>query len=257
MNEYTFNWTLTPALEVEYAVAVSPFTVIANNRTVTLTTKADAVDESALIEQSGAVARNVARSLSYALQKRFEVSYGGYSVRQPGGGIAICPATAAATATASGSADYEMRDLAGNVVDSSAMQRDRERQATEQRVSDLARRAARDVNLRDMLDHWERYVADPEGRLHPLYDILQVAETLHAGKNARGKAAVALNMVEKDLDELGRISNDPTVLNGRHPGKSLGPHRIATEAEVATCERVARAMIENYAAKIVVYQSAT
>ncbi len=108
-------------------------------------------------------------------------------------------------------------------------------------------RAAIDANLRDLLDHWSRYAADPDGRLHPLYDVLQVVERLNGG---RKEAAAALNMTKSELDDLGRISNDPTVLNGRHPGKSPSPHRIATEGEVNTCERVARAVIANYAATV-------
>jgi hypothetical protein len=108
-----------------------------------------------------------------------------------------------------------------------------------------------------MLDHWARYAADPEGRLHPLYDVLQVAERLYAApreprKKRHQKIASALGMSSADLDALGDLTNNPTVLNGRHPGAAPGPHRIATDAEVATCERVARAIIENYAAKIVV-----
>jgi hypothetical protein len=79
--------------------------------------------------------------------------------------------------------------------------------------------------------------------------VLQVAERLYG---SRKRAAAALNILDPELSDLGRISNDPTVLNGRHPGRALGPHRIATEAEVATCERVARAIIETYAAKIVI-----
>jgi hypothetical protein len=100
-----------------------------------------------------------------------------------------------------------------------------------------------------MLQHWSRYVAAVEGRLHPLYDVLQVAERLYGG---RKQAAAALNVREVDLRDLGRISNDPTVLNDRHPGRAQGPHRIATEAEVKTCERVARALIENQRAKTVI-----
>jgi hypothetical protein len=82
------------------------------------------------------------------------------------------------------------------------------------------------------------------------YDVLQVAEELYRG---RKNAALALKMSEADLRDLGRISNDPSVLNGRHPGRALGPHRVATESEVKTCERVARAIIENQASKAAVY----
>jgi hypothetical protein len=112
-----------------------------------------------------------------------------------------------------------------------------------------------------MLDHWTRYAADPEGRLAPLYDVLQVAERRFAEtrkppkkrrtSKRREKIASHLIMSAADLDALGDITNDIELLNGRHPGASSA-HRTATEAEVATCERVARAIIEKYAAKIIV-----
>lgn len=110
------------------------------------------------------------------------------------------------------------------------------------------RRAAIDLNLREMLGRWSTYVADPEGRLHPLYDVLQLVERIYGD---RRKAASALSVSYADLTDLGRISNDPTVLNGRHPGRSPGPHRISTEAEANTCERVVKAIIESYESKIV------
>src|SRR5439155_22845468 len=104
-------------------------------------------------------------------------------------------------------------------------------------------------NLPGMLEHRTRYTSATDGRLHPLYDVLQVIERLYRG---RKKAAKALNMTCAELDALARINNDPNVLNGRHPGNSPGPHRTASEAEVNTCERVARAIIDNYAAKIAI-----
>jgi hypothetical protein len=51
---------------------------------------------------------------------------------------------------------------------------------------------------------------------------------------------------------LGDLTNDSTLLNGRHPGRSSGPHRIAIESEGNTCGRITRTITENYAAKIVV-----
>ena len=120
--------------------------------------------------------------------------------------------------------------------------------ALQRRILDRTKRAAFESNLRDMLGHWSRYIADPEGRLHPLYDVLQVAERVYGD---RRRAASALNISYSGLSDLGRISNDPSVLNGRHPGKSPRPHRIATKDEVGICERVVKAIIEKYESKII------
>jgi hypothetical protein len=58
--------------------------------------------------------------------------------------------------------------------------------------------------------------------------------------------------LSSNFPKLGDLTNDEELINGRHSGASPGPHRVATEGEVATCERVARAIIDSYAAKIVV-----
>ena len=242
MNKYTFFWTISPSATVEYADTIPPFDVVIGRDTITLTTRAKSADAQ-LIDQANEVAHDVARSLSYEHSSRFDVAYGGYEEEAPTGSksahvVARIPAISVMLA----SAEFEVRDSDGNVINSSAIQR-------RKRLTTLTRRVILDPNLRDMLDHRSRYASDPDGRLHPLYDVLQVVERLYRG---RKNAAKALNMTFDELDALARISNNPYVLNGRHPGESPGPHRTASEAEVNTCERVARAIIDNYAAKIAV-----
>ena len=252
MNTYTLYWDIAPAAaDGEYVLKVPPFDVLVRKGTLALTATADTADEQRLRAQAAEVAYSLARSLSYEHGKRFTVLYTGDLVVLPNEQRRLS-ATAQITcqpAVSLGNVGIEVRDAAGNVIDSPALRRERAEQAMRQRVALQATRAVRDANLRDMLDHWSRYAADLDGRLHPLYDVLQVAERLYG---SRKKAAAALNILDADVSDLGRISNNPTVLNGRHPGAAPGPHRIATEAEVKTCERVAQAIIENYAAKIVV-----
>jgi hypothetical protein len=255
MNKYTFIWTISPSATVEYADTIPPFDVVIGKNTITLTTKTSSA-HAQLIDQANEVAHAVARSLSYEHRSRFDVAYGGYEAEDPTGsksksGYAIVGRLPAISITIG---TVEVRDSDGNVIDSSAIRR-------QKRLTTLTRRAILDPNLRDMLDHWSRYASDPDGRLHPLYDVLQVVERKYGRAKAakprkipktREQAAKALKMKPADLDELGKISNDPNLLNGRHPGQSPGPHRTASGAEVNTCERVARAIIDNYAAKIAI-----
>jgi hypothetical protein len=170
------------------------------------------------------------------LGKRFEVEYQGRDVVRDTGQqtVAFC-------------LRIKVKPAADETADTDALERERE--TVHRNLADLTIRASLDPNLRDMMEHWRRYAGDPDGRLHPLYDVLQAVERLYGD---RRNAASALNVSYADLNDLGRISNDPTVLNGRHPGKSLGPHRVATETEVKTCERVAQALIAKQAAKITV-----
>jgi hypothetical protein len=242
MNKYTFFFTISPSATVEYTDTIPPFDVVIGKDRIALTTRANSADPQ-LIDQANEVAHDVARSLSYDHSSRFDVAYGGYEEETPTGSKnAYVIARMPAMSMMIGTAEFEVRDSEGNVIDSSAIQR-------RKRLTTLTRRAILNPNLRDMLDHRSRYASDPDGRLHPLYDVLQVVERLYGG---RKEAAKALNMTHGELDALAKITNDPNVLNGRHPGNSPGPHRIASEVEVNTCERVARAIIDNYAAKIAV-----
>jgi hypothetical protein len=235
MNKYTFNFKITPGVDVDYVFPVPPFDATLRDTTLALKVTADAADEQRLAEQADQTARRIARSLSYQLAGGFRVTSQGRHVLRDSGQQSV---TVSFNVTVR-PADFEAREAAER----------RERQAAQARIVDLARRETIDATLRDMLEHWSRYAADPDGRLHPLYDVLQVVERLYGG---RREAAVALKLKEADLKELGRISNDPTVLNARHPGRAQGPHRVASDAEVKTCERVARALIEHQAAKTVI-----
>jgi len=258
LNKYTLYWNIAPAADGEYGLVVPPFDVLVRRDTLALTATADAADEQRLRTHADKVAQNLARSLSFESGKRFTIYYTGDLVVLPNGQRRLSATAQIINVAPSVSASsFEVRDAAGNVIDGSALRREREQRAMQQRVAAQAMRAAKDANLRDMLDHWARYVADPEGRLHPLYDVLQVVERLYAAPRDRRKTrheriASTLNMSATDLDALGNITNDPTVLNGRHPGASQGPHRIASPLEVATCECIARTIIENYAATIVI-----
>ncbi len=235
MNKYAFNFRITPGVDVQYAFSFPPFDATVREATLALVATADAADEQRLTEQADQTARSIARSLSYQLTDGFRVTSQGRHILRDSGQQSV---TFTANVTVR-PADFEARQAAEKS----------ERQAAQSRIADLARRETNDSDLRDMLEHWSRYAADREGRLHPLYDVLQVVERLNGGRKG---AAAALNVSEADLRDLGRISNDSTVLNGRHPGRAQGPHRIATEAEVETCERVARALIERQAAKTVI-----
>jgi hypothetical protein len=237
MNRYTFTFRITPEPPVGYASVVPPFDLHVSGTVLALKVTADAADERQLRERAEQAARNFAASLSYILAERFEIQYQSRHVVLATGQQSI----SATVKFEVRPADFEER--------AASEKRERERKAAQQHIADLTRRGMIDANLQAMLERWSRYIADPERRLNPLYDVLEIAERLYGG---RRNAAVALSVSEADLNDLGRISNDSAVLNGRHPGKSPGPHRIATEFERTTCERVARALIESQAAKTVI-----
>jgi hypothetical protein len=173
------------------------------------------------------------KSLSYELSERFMVEYQGRDVIRDTGQQSVAFSLHISVKPAPQEIDPSTLEV--------------ERQHAQERIVDLAKREALNPALQDMLEPWRRYKGDSDGRLHPLYDVLQVAERLYGD---RKQVSAALNISLAKLSELGRITNDPMVLSGRHPVRVQGPHRIASEVEISTCEHVARALIENQAAKI-------
>jgi hypothetical protein len=236
MDKYSFKFGIAPGVDGEYKLTLPPFRVTLREKTLALGVSAETADEHRLREQANQVAHDLARSLSYEMGKRFTVEYHGQDVMRGSGQQSVA-------------FRYRITVLPAAIEAADSTDLERERQEVQQRILDRTRREAIDVNLRDMMEHWRRYTSDTDGRLHPLYDVLQVVERLYGGRKG---AASALSMSDADLSDLGRISNDPTVLNGRHPGRVQGPHRTATEHEVKTCERVARAIIEKQAAKVAI-----
>lgn len=111
----------------------------------------------------------------------------------------------------------------------------------------LAEKARRDPALQQMLDFIGKFRTDSEKKLAPLYDILQTVERQFCG---RDNAASALGLQAADLNELGRIANDPTIRTSRHSGKSTGAQRAITNKELADCMQVAEAIIRAYAAQV-------
>lgn len=81
MNTYTFNWSLAPNVPEEYAMSIPPFEGVVRDNTLTLATSADSADEASLREKADQLAHDIARSLGFCLRTRFDVAYGGYSVR--------------------------------------------------------------------------------------------------------------------------------------------------------------------------------
>ena len=107
--------------------------------------------------------------------------------------------------TAAGELGFELRDADGNVIDSSEMRCRTERERQQHRNIFIASRACNDPALAQMIEYRRKYVRDPFGRLHHLYDILEVAKRKYGG---RQQAAKALGISDGDLAALGRIAND-------------------------------------------------
>jgi hypothetical protein len=246
VNKYTFYWTIEPAFgHDEYSVAIPPFEVAIRDRSIVFMVFGEPGKEGELRLESERLAPALTKSLSFQRGERFKASYASHEIDTPTGRQIFV--SGRIDAKASASAELTAHDEYGNIVNSSEMQRVIQRETQEDKIGMLTMRAASDRVLQEMLGHWERYAGDLEGRLHPLYDLLEVAERVYHGRTG---TANVLGIRTSDLNKLARITNDDGILNGRHPGKTPGPHQVASEDEVNTCERIARLIIESYVSRI-------
>ena len=109
----------------------------------------------------------------------------------------------------------------------------------------LADKARRSASMQRMLNWQTVFYADPEKKLAPLFDIVELVEAEYGGESG---AAQALGISRKALEKVKRVANDGTIRTARHPGKSSGTLRDITAEELAHCVRTAEAIIRSYAA---------
>jgi hypothetical protein len=249
MKEYVFRWPLEPPGVVTDEFSVDPggpLVVSVRGDRIEIRAWAIENEKEQLQQQATALASNLANTLGVqyhaAIKLRPPVAET-YHV-EPGSLRKDVEGSIGINAGASMTAALGALDASGNVIDSPEMRREEQRRQTRRRSLHLAARACEDPALREMLQYRAQYESDPLGRLHHLYDILQVAERVHQG---RKEAADKLHLPKDDLGELARIANNPNLTNARHPGESPR-HYPASAEETATCERVADAIIDAQAA---------
>jgi hypothetical protein len=98
-----------------------------------------------------------------------------------------------------------------------------------------------------MLGFIAEFRVDPEKKLAPLYNILEIVEAEFRSEKG---AAQALGVSRKAMKKVKRITNDPTIRTARHPGKNAQTLRDTTPAELSECERTAEEIIRAYAKQI-------
>ena len=111
-------------------------------------------------------------------------------------------------------------------------------------IINLSEKARRSPPLQKILDMQSRFYADPEKRLAPLFDIVELVETEFRGEAG---AAKALGVGRKALEKLKRIANDPTIRTARHPGQAVGVLREITPEELNDCVQTTGMVVHGYA----------
>lgn len=138
-----------------------------------------------------------------------------------------------------GTADFVVKDAAGNVV------RDTKKERIDHR-KDLANTAAsmvEDAVASSILRSYAAAVNDPANELVHLYEI---RDALAAHFGGEKPAITALGITSAQWSTLGRLANEEPLRQGRHRGKKLGALREATREELEQARATARALIEGY-----------
>jgi hypothetical protein len=116
-----------------------------------------------------------------------------------------------------------------------------------ERMSELllfADTSAKNDTLRRMSDYILEYNADPDKKLAPLFDIIELATEVFGHEH---KAATSLGVGLQRMKDATNVMNDATIRSGRHRGQEPGCQREPTPAEVHLCETVAQQILSEYA----------
>jgi len=238
--KYEFCWSaLPPQAGRHWKLTVEGFEIEMATDRITATIESAMDTEDKLRGRAENIVDNLARATRFQENIDLVVTFK-HVTRISSSGSEIALAVGAAMTTAVGKVSVTVLDANGTVAFSSL-------EAERMAITRLSERARHSVPLQRMLDHIEAYRGDPEKNLGPLYNILQVAETEFGGRDS---AAASLGLPATELDELGRIANDRSILNARLPGRGTGPKRPATDLELAQCERVAKTLICSFANRI-------
>lgn len=114
------------------------------------------------------------------------------------------------------------------------------------RMAELLRFAdtsATNDTLRRMTDYLLEYHADPDKRLAPLFDIIELATEVFGHQH---KAATSLGVGIQRMKDAASVMNNASVLSGRHRGQEVAAQRDPTAAEGQLCEAVAEQIVSEY-----------
>jgi hypothetical protein len=138
-----------------------------------------------------------------------------------------------------GTADIQVMDKNGNVV------QDSRRERIEKRISlaDRTARSGQDPLLSKLLESFHAAISDPGDELVHLYEIRDALKR----KFGDDKAALsALAISSAKWSRLGRLADGEPLRQSRHRGLHTGPLRNATKSEIDEAREIARSMIEAY-----------
>jgi hypothetical protein len=184
------------------------------------------------------IVEGISRKMGLAERTRFMTTlasvsrFDHYSGRRD---INVC-LSGSAGVKASGHADMVLTSADGTVVADSR----------KERMSELLRFAeasAKNGTLRRMSDYILGYHTDPDRKLAPLFDIIELAAEVFGHEH---KAATSLGVGVQRMKDATNVMNDSSIRSGRHRGEEVSQQREPTPAEAQLCEAVAEEIVTEY-----------
>ena len=136
--------------------------------------------------------------------------------------------------------DIKITDIDGNVISDTASER---RQATLKLAQLSGRYFGKDSTLESLLNSYKSAIDDPRSELVYLYEIRDAFKKKFGSESASRNS---LGISKSDWSGLGRLANDPSLIQGRHCGQATSGLRDASSDELSEARSLARSMIEAY-----------
>jgi len=96
-----------------------------------------------------------------------------------------------------------------------------------------------------LLNSYKSAMNDPNNELVHLYEIRD-ALSKKFGDGDKNKTCKALNISTTQWSQLGNLTNNPSLRQGRHRGKNPGTLRNATVEELTEARNIALLFVEAY-----------
>jgi hypothetical protein len=135
-----------------------------------------------------------------------------------------------------GQPDIILQDQSGNTIRDTRTERIA---AHTSLLDSITPKLTRSAVLRGLFMSYSRSVSDPSNELIHLYEIRDALSKHYGGEQ---KACAALNINCAEWKRLGVLANVEPLQQGRHRGKNIGGHRVASREELEQ----ARSIVQNW-----------
>lgn len=140
-----------------------------------------------------------------------------------------------------GQPDIILRDQSGSIIRDTRAER---LAAHTSLLKSITPKLTRSAVLHGLFTSYSRAVSDPSNELVHLYEIRDALSQHYGGER---KARATLNINHHEWQRLGVLANVEPLQQGRHRGKNIGGHRVASSEELEEARSIVRNWIMAFA----------